>query len=168
MERVLELLQTRRWRGSQLRTNVVPPEDVVYKGGRAVWIKKRIKSDTIFESDPLWDAIAAIAPAGAEYSHITANKNVTCHPHVDGNNSGTSHILFLGDFCGGALLFEDGTRITEAGRWHAFDGRVRHWNEPHTGDKYSIILYSRRRRGVGIQGWRKVRPGEGSPDTLGV
>ena len=57
MERVLELLQARRWRGTQLRTNVVPPEAVVYKGGRAVWIKKRIKSDTILENDPLWAAL---------------------------------------------------------------------------------------------------------------
>jgi hypothetical protein len=50
-------------------------------------------------------------------------------------------VLFLGDFTGGALLFEDGTRLEEKYKWHKINGNIPHWNEPHEGTKYSIILY---------------------------
>ena len=49
--------------------------------------------------------------------------------------------MFLGEFEGGALVFEDGRRIEGKGSWHQFDGQVPHWNEGHTGCKYSIVVY---------------------------
>ena len=52
-------------------------------------------------------------------------------------------MLWLGDFSGGALLFEDGTRLDEKYKWHKIDGRIPHWNEPHEGTKYAIVLYKR-------------------------
>jgi hypothetical protein len=84
-------------------------------------------------------------------------------------------------------VFEDGTRFEEKRRWFRFDGRTPHWNEPHTGTKYSVILYRttvqlgkaaiihrarkkrtlvlsletelgrRRRAGIGLEGWTLVR-----------
>ena len=38
-------------------------------------------------------------------------------------------------------FFEDGTRIEEKYKWHQIEGRTYHWNEPHEGTKYAIILY---------------------------
>ena len=49
--------------------------------------------------------------------------------------------MWLGDFTGGALLFDDGTRIEEKYQWHKINGQIHHWNEPHEGNKYSIIIY---------------------------
>ena len=94
---------------------------------------------------PLWEAIARVAPENAELNAICVNKNIKCEPHVDKNNKGNSWILFLGDFSGGALCFADGRVIDVHGVWHEFDGKIQHWNEPHEGDKYSIILYTRLR-----------------------
>ena len=59
----------------------------------------------------------------------------------EGGNKGHSYVLWLGDFTGGALLFDDGTRLEEKYKWHKIDGQIHHWNEPHEGTKYSIILY---------------------------
>ena len=71
---------------------------------------------------------------------ITVYKDVVAQRHRDGN-AGHSWILWLGDFTGGELNFDDGARIDKKGVWHKIDGRVHHWNDPHVGTKYSIILY---------------------------
>jgi hypothetical protein len=79
---------------------------------------------------------------------ITVNRNVTCKRHRDGND-GLSWISWLGDFTGGAVVFDDGTRIEEKHTWHQINGRVHHWNEDHEGTKYSIILYSSSKKSTG-------------------
>ena len=71
---------------------------------------------------------------------IIVNRNLTCKRHTD-RNDGHSWILWLGDFEGGALLFEDGSRVEEKRTWHKIDGHVPHWNEPHEGTKYSVIIF---------------------------
>ena len=63
-----------------------------------------------------------------------------CERHKDGND-GLSWIIWLGDFTGGALVFDDGTRIEEKYKWHQIDGRQYHWNEPLEGTKYAILVY---------------------------
>jgi len=70
---------------------------------------------------------------------------VQCERHRDGND-GLSWIIWLGDFTGGALVFDDGTRIEEKYKWHQIDGRQYHWNEPHEGTKYAIIVYRSSKR----------------------
>ena len=40
-------------------------------------------------------------------------------------------------------MFEDGTRLDEKYKWHKINGRIPHWNEPHEGNKYAIVLYKR-------------------------
>ena len=74
---------------------------------------------------------------------VTINRNGQCYPHKDKGNVGTSFILFLGDYEGGELCFEDGTVVSERGRWHEIDGGVVHWNEPIKGEKYSVILFNK-------------------------
>ncbi len=75
-----------------------------------------------------------------EETRICINRNAQCKRHKDANK-GHSYILWLGDFTGGALLFDDGTRIEEKYQWHKINGQIHHWNEPHEGTKYSIIIY---------------------------
>ena len=106
MEEVSRLLSERKFTGTRLRANIVPEtERAVYvhptRGTKLNTTRRRIKSDMLKTSTPLWEAIA------------------------------------------GALCFSDGRRISEQGIWHEFDGKIQHWNEPHEGTKYSIILYSR-------------------------
>ena len=60
---------------------------------------------------------------------------------AQGRNKGRSYILWLGDFTGGALLFDDGTRLEDKYKWHKINGQIHHWNEPHEGTTCSIIVY---------------------------
>ena len=61
----------------------------------------------------LRDLIESIAPEWwGDDTKIIVNRNVKCKRHRDGND-GLSWILWLGDFTGGALFFNDGTRIEE-------------------------------------------------------
>ena len=53
--------------------------------------------------------------------------------------------MWLGDFTGGALLFDDGTREEGKGVWHKINGHIHHCNEPHEGNKYGMVLYRRTR-----------------------
>ena len=52
-----------------------------------------------------------------------------------------SWILWLGDFAGGALNFDDGSKVEGKREWHKINGQIHHWNDPHEGSKYSIVLY---------------------------
>lgn len=140
MDTVFELLERRRWKEDCLRTNIAAPEDIVVSasGFRRVRLASNVLSH---REEELRAAIEASAPFCVEGLQIVVNKNVTCRPHTDGANVGPSHCLFLGDFEGGALVFADGKRFTQKRTWHTFDGGVQHWNEPHEGTKYSVILY---------------------------
>lgn len=147
MEALLQALRMHKFKATRLRTNIVPPQDrvrTVY--GRSVvdTTRRPLLSQTLLEGE-LYDLILAsapILPEGTQW-HVTVNKNLVCHRHRDTGNYGTSWILFLGDFSGGALVFEDGRRIEESGVWHEFDGQLEHWNEPIAGEKYSVVLYRR-------------------------
>jgi len=148
MEEVSRLLAGRKFTGTRLRPNIVPEaERSVYvhpvKGTKLNTTRKAIQSDMIKAGTPLWEAVAEIAPENATWNSICVNKNIKCEPHVDKNNIGNSWILFLGDFTGGALCFADSRCISERGKWHEFDGKIQHWNDPHEGTKFSIILYTR-------------------------
>ena len=86
-------------------------------------------------------AIEHIAPEWwGDDTKVSINRNVKCERHRDGNQ-GHSYVLWLGDFTGGALLFDDGTRLTQKYTWHKINGQIPHWNEPHEGTKYSVIIY---------------------------
>lgn len=147
MDRLLELLQTHKWVKSRLRYNIVPPEDRVvqeYNGRKGTYLRKGIKSQSL-ASGQLFDHIMSMAPERPEGNWlVTINENIQCYPHKDRGNVGHSYILFLGDFSGGELCFEDGTIVSEPRCWHEIDGSLTHWNEPITsGIKYSVILFNK-------------------------
>ena len=80
---------------------------------------------------------------------ITLNKDLVCKRHRDHANKEHSWILWLGDFTGGALNFDDGTKVEGVGVWHEIKGHIHHWNDPHEGTKYSIVLYRGTRKPKG-------------------
>ena len=145
---MLAALQAHKWGKTQLRYNIVAPQDrvtKVYKSGhKMTTIKKGIHSQSL-KQGPLFDLILSLAPDRPDGDwRIAMNKNIQCYPHRDRGNVGTSYILFLGDYAGGDLCFEDGTLVSDRNRWHEIDGSVLHWNTPITGGtKYSVILFNK-------------------------
>ena len=71
---------------------------------------------------------------------ITININQEYKPHYHQRQS-KSMIMLLGGFEGGALCVEDGTRISEQNRFFEFDGGLKHWVEPWTGNRISVVYY---------------------------
>ena len=142
MDRVEELLAKRKWEKRCLRSNVAQPEDVVQCGSVKV---AKIYSNVLNKrkKEPeLYDAIKEIAPEWwGDDTQITLNKDLVCKRHRDHANKEHSWIMWLGDFTGGALVFDDGTRVEGKRVWHRINGHIHHWNEPHEGNKYSIVLY---------------------------
>jgi len=154
MERVEELLSKRKWQKHCLRANIAQPEDIVTYGTVKV---AKINSNVLNkrEKEPeLYDAIRDIAPEWwGDDTQITLNKDLVCKRHRDHANKEHSWILWLGDFTGGALNFDDGTKVEGKGEWHKINGHIHHWNDPHEGSKYSIVLYRRTRqpKSTGLQ-----------------
>ena len=150
MDRVEELLGKRRWNKHCLRANIAKKEDIVCYGKEGSIKVAKVASNVLNnrEKEPeLYDAIKAVAPEWwDDETQITLNKDVMCQRHRDHANKEHSWILWLGDFTGGALLFDDGTRVEGKGVWHKINGHIYHWNEPHEGSpKYSLVLYRRTR-----------------------
>ena len=140
MEIVEFLMARRNWRNMRLRANIVPKEKIeMYKKTKLALVE----SNALGKSERLLrEAIQLTAPEWyGDETKFCLNRNVQCKKHKDGGNRDHSYVLFLGDFTGGALLSEDGTRIEEKYKWHKINGSIPHWNEPHDGTKYSIILY---------------------------
>ena len=141
MARVLELLKQRRWIYTCLRTNIAQPEEIVVSdtGFRKACLASNVLGPRELE---LREAVKAISPVDwDEDFKILVNKNVTCKPHKDRGNVGASYCLWLGDFKGGALVFDSGRRVEGKNVWHTLDAKEVHWNEPHVLDKYSVIIY---------------------------
>ena len=143
MELVETLMASRKSRNMCLRANIVTPDKIqVWKSTKLALTESNSPTKSRHDQE-LKRAIEAIAPEWwGENTRICLNRNVQCEKHRDGNK-GHSYILWLGDFTGGALVFEDGTRIEDKGMWHKINGQIAHWNEPHEGTKYGIVLYKR-------------------------
>ena len=141
MEASEKMLETRRWAKDCLRINITEPDKVIQRGKVKISL---LQSEVLPKREvALRGAIRAIAPEWwDDETQVLVNKNVQCKKHIDANN-GHSYVLWLGDFVGGALLFEDGTRLEDKYKWHKINGRIPHWNEPHEGTKYAIVLYKR-------------------------
>ena len=143
MDIVEKLMETRKWQNRCLRSNIVRPEMSIYsKKTKLAMVESNSPQPKKYKLDrALLKAIEDIAPEwwGAD-TRLCVNRNVQCERHKDGNE-GHFYILWLGGFTGGALLCDDGTRIEEKYKWHKIIGQIHHWNEPHDGTKYSIIIY---------------------------
>ena len=144
MDKVEDLLVKRKWQGTCLRLNIAQKDDIVTSGKSGNFKVAKVMSNLLTKKEKeLKEAIQYIAPEWfGDETQVILNNNVTCKRHKD-SNVGHSWIIFLGDFEGGALCFEDGTRLKQPYIWHKIDGQIPHWNEPHTGQKYSIVLYRR-------------------------
>ena len=140
MDSLLELLQKHKFRGSCRRLNIAKGEPTQKAKNGQSFLVTPVMSDCVTKG-PIFDACQEQNP-NFEFTHLAVNHNVTCTPHRDGRNRGESRILFLGDFKGGDLHFEDSITFNETGRWLSFDPQHLHWNSPVTeGDKYSIVAY---------------------------
>ena len=140
MEIVEEMLMKRKWAKDCLRANLAQDDRIIKRGSVKIAL---VESNLLNQKkEPaLTEAIKVIAPEWfGDETQIILNRHVQCKKHVDKNN-GYSYVCFFGDFEGGALCFEDGVRFTGKYVWHKINGQTPHWNEEHTGNKYSIILY---------------------------
>ncbi len=72
---------------------------------------------------------------------MTLNKDLVCKRHKDRGYKEHTRILWLRDFAGGALSFDDGARVEGNREWHNINGHIHHWSDPREGTKYSIVLY---------------------------
>ena len=146
MDKLLELMSKRKWLKHCLRVNVAQPEDIRATGKVKV---AKIHSNVLNNRDKepeLYDAIKDVSPEWwGDGMQITLNKDLVCTRHRDHANKEHSWILWLGDFTGGALNFDDGAKVEGKGVWHKINGHIHHWNDPHEGGKYSIVLYKRTR-----------------------
>ena len=133
------LIQSHKFKRNHIRINVATDDEIVYYNKKP-YLKKGIYSNTLRTGD-LFSIVKSLYP---NVNEICLNKDVQCRPHKDKTNVTESHIIFFGDFSGGALCFEDGTRFEEKNKWYEFDGKQTHWNEPHTGTKYSLTAYARK------------------------
>jgi hypothetical protein len=142
LEQLEEMLNKRRWAKDCLRANIAEDSQIVMRG-----VKKNVKI-AVLQSEvlplkevELRELIREIAPEWwGDETKVLLNKNVQCKRHRDGND-GHSYILWLGCYTGGELLFDDGTGLSEKYVWHKINGINYHWNNPHEGLKYGIVLY---------------------------
>ena len=138
-------VETKRWWKNTMRTSIKPKtESHIARGWRH--LKEGVYSNTVREG-PILQLVQKIL--GDEITDVCCNRNVTCHPHRDkANTSARSFFLMWGDFEGGALNVDELgkiRRITEKDVWHSFNGqRDLHWNDPHTGNKFSVVAFTRR------------------------
>ena len=146
MDPLLFLLQHRRWDPKCLRANIARPDQIeIFKKTKKACVDSNVCSKSSVDI-LIRKAVKELAPEWfGEDTRIVLNRNVQCERHCD-SNDGHSWIMFLGDFVGGALVFENGERVEEPRIWHRIDGRVPHWNEPHTGTKYSVIFFKTKPR----------------------
>ena len=147
MDVLEELMSKRKWEKRCLRANVAQPEDIVTCGTvKAAKIYSNVLNKKSKEP-VLYDAIKEAAPEWwDEDTQITLNKDLMCKRHKDHGNKEHSWILWLGDFTEGALNFDDGTKVEGKRQWHKINGQIHHWNDPHEGSKYSVVLYTGTRK----------------------
>jgi len=75
------------------------------------------------------------------FQSIHINHNVTCPPHRDTLNQTMSCIVSFGNYTGGELVIED-EQFNTLNNPITFNGAEKtHWNNPHVGNKYSIVFF---------------------------
>lgn len=142
MDEVEELLVKCKWQPNCLRLSIAEQKDMCVSGKSGKFEVANVQSNMIQEPErDLKVAINLIAPEWwDDETQVILNENVMCKRHKD-SNVGHSWVTWFGDYTGGALCFEDGTRLEQPYVWHKIDGHIPHWSEPHTGTKYGVVLY---------------------------
>jgi transcriptional regulator with XRE-family HTH domain len=77
-----------------------------------------------------------------DFNQVTLNYNHQMQPHRH-KNQGISQAILIGEFTGGALCVEDGSKFDNVNEWFNFNGTLNHWVEPFEGERYSVIIYNR-------------------------
>lgn len=81
-----------------------------------------------------------------EFSSIQVNKDYKAAMHVDKNNLGPSFIIGLGDYSGGWLWLDNGSKLGYAknirNKWFKFDGRKPHCVTPFSGRRYTLVFFT--------------------------
>lgn len=78
---------------------------------------------------------------GFVFNSVQVNRNCMCPPHKDKHNVGDSMLISFGDYTGGHIVI-DGEKYNAYHRPTIFNGHLlEHYNEPHFGDKFSIIYF---------------------------
>ena len=114
MDKVEELLRSRKWAKDCLRVKIAQPEQIITRGKVGKVKIALAKSNPLRrdEHEPR-EAIRFIAPEWwGEETQVIPNRNVQRKRHKDSDKE-HSWIIFLGGFTAGALCFADGTRIEE-------------------------------------------------------
>ena len=77
-----------------------------------------------------------------EFTSIHCNHNVICPKHKDENNTGNSLLLSFGNFGGGSIIIDE-KKYDANCCGIIFNGSLlEHYNEEHTGNKYSLVFYN--------------------------
>ena len=131
MDLVEQLMDTRKWQTRCLRYNIVKPEEVeLCKKTKVASVESNVPRKGSRHDTALTAAIREIAPEWWDDStRLCLNRNAQCQRHKDANKE-HSYILWLGDFTGGALVFDDGTRIEEKYKWHRINGQFHPGTNP--------------------------------------
>lgn len=87
-----------------------------------------------------WTSLLKTQITDFEPNSITININERYKPHTHQRQE-KSYIMLLGDFEGGALCLEDGTKFNEKHKFFEFRGSQKHWTEDWTGNRISIVYY---------------------------
>lgn len=132
MDQLIHLLRNKKWLRSKARKTLLVDD-------QAICSEVGHKDNRNAE---IYAQAAATCPDGSLFEYAQLNKNFAAARHTDTGNLGRSRVCLLGSFTGGALVFEDGTRITETNTWHDIDGHTPHWVEPFDGERYSIVLFN--------------------------
>ena len=128
-------MEAYKWKGTHKRVNVAGKQAARDVHG---FLVKKLLSD-VLRSGPIFDFMKSRFP-DIDFTRVTVNKNLKSAPHRD-KNSGSSWVLILGDFTGGALVLAPNTRCTTRGKlFEIKQGRL-HWVESFRGTLYSVVLY---------------------------
>ena len=77
-----------------------------------------------------------------QFTSIHCNHNVICPKHKDENNTGNSLLLSFGNYEGGQIIIDE-KKYDANCCGIIFNGSLlEHYNEEHTGNKYSLVFYN--------------------------
>ena len=173
-KQALTLLREAKWPTCRTRRNVsntlisACAVGAVHNFGRGLWLGKH--SWNFRHLIKAVSLIIASVDRNFRYTTIQLNKNYASKLHVDGNNQGWSALGAFGNFTGGRIWIYNPNgkvvrRLTEnvrgwphhkvgdeiRGNFHDvrnrvifFDGRIPHFVEPYTGERYSFVGFTSR------------------------
>ena len=111
-------------------------------------VQKTLRESTMRKNLEFWLALLPDEIKEKHFiTHVQLNINEQYPPHRHNSQKNVPSWIFItGDFTGGALVFDDGTRITEKNKIHAIEGWKTHWVEPFEGTRISIVFVAKNKK----------------------